>query len=81
MTWRKDYQIDSILEWEPPEDLKKACPYEITFNDRSGRPGTLKLIEKILIMVIILSCFQFFSFPGHDGLRGTLLTMVVEMNT
>jgi hypothetical protein len=41
MIWRNENKMDEILEWEPPEDLKKACPYEISFQDHSARPVLL----------------------------------------
>jgi len=38
MQWRADNDIDNILEWEPPEDMVKAFPYEMTGVDKQGRP-------------------------------------------
>jgi hypothetical protein len=50
MQWREENEIDKILEWEPSEDLKKTCPYEISFHDREGRPG------KLLLKSIVVNC-------------------------
>jgi len=41
LKWRKDYEMDEILDWVPPEDLQRLCPYEISFHDRDGRPVLL----------------------------------------
>ncbi|KAL7635635.1 UNVERIFIED_CONTAM: hypothetical protein RMT77_013452 [Armadillidium vulgare] len=38
LEWRKEYNIDNILEWTPPEVLRKYCPGGLAGYDKDGAP-------------------------------------------
>lgn len=41
LRWREKYQVDALLEWQPPEVLEKYYPSGLSGFDAEGSPGTL----------------------------------------
>lgn len=65
MEWRKEWGVDTVLEWEVPEVLSKYYPVGMAGHDKMGCPGMhyLNFLMMVVVVVMVL-------IPRSVGSRG-----------
>lgn len=43
MEWRRQWEVDSIIDWEAPEVIKNHYPSGVSGFDKDGAPGKSRL--------------------------------------
>lgn len=54
MKWRKQYNVDNILDWKTPQLLANYTPHGISGFDKEGSPGNLPKFKQQFLFFFLL---------------------------
>lgn len=47
LEWRKKWDADNLLEWDPPQIFKDYLPYGLSGFDKDGAPGKIYRLNQV----------------------------------